>query len=131
MTPEKDPPEIRLSTEGLYREELFTDRQVGSIRKLTPVRADGSDDSGRKLIFEGETSLLTSAGTLPLHFEIEADTLAEALERFSSTAQRALTRALEEIEELRREAASSLIVPGHGSLSIGDVGRPGGNVRRP
>jgi hypothetical protein len=127
VTPEKDPPEIRLSTEGLYREELFTDRQVGSIRKLTPVRADGSDDSGRKLIFEGETSLLTSAGTLPLHFEIEADTLAEALERFSSTAQ----RALEEIEELRREAASSLIVPGHGSLSIGDVGRPGGNVRRP
>ena len=98
MSPEKDLPEIRMNVESLYREELFTDRLIGSIRKLIPVRADGSDDSGRKAVFEGQTSLLTEAGPLPLHFEIEAVTLTEAIERFASTAQRALARTLEELE---------------------------------
>ena len=92
MSPEKDLPEIRLTVESLYREELFTDRRIGSIRKLIPVRADGSDDSGRKAVFEGQTSLLTEAGPLPLNFEIEAVTLTEAIERFASTAQRALAK---------------------------------------
>jgi hypothetical protein len=122
MSTQQDLPDIRMSVESLYREELFTDRRVGSVRKLIPVRADGSDDSGRKVTFEGQTSVLTSAGPLPLHFEIEADTLAEAIERFPATAQRALAHTLEELEEIRREATSSLIVPG----------RPGiGNIKRP
>lgn len=122
MSTQKDLPEIRMSVESLYREELFTDRRIGSVRKLVPVRADGSDDSGRKVVFEGQTSLLTPAGTLPLQFEIEADTLAEAIEKFPGTAQKVLAHTLEELEEIRREATSSLIVPG----------RPGiGNIQRP
>ena len=122
MSPEKDLPEIRLTVESLYREELFTDRRIGSIRKLIPVRADGSDDSERKAVFEGQTSLLTEAGPLPLDFEIEAVTLTEAIERFASTAQSALAHTLEELEAMRREATSSLIVPGR--PGIGKIGRP-------
>ena len=122
MSTQKDLPEIRMSVESLYREELFTDRRMGSVRKLVPVRADGSDDSERKVVFEGQTSLLTPAGTLPLQFEIEAETLAEAIEKFPGTAQKVLAHTLEELEEIRREATSSLIVPG----------RPGiGNIQRP
>jgi len=48
MSPEKDLPEIRMNVESLYREELFTERRIGSIRKLIPVRADGSDDSAAR-----------------------------------------------------------------------------------
>ena len=85
------------------------------------------------MVFEGQTSLLTSAGPLPLPFEIEAHTLTEAIERFSGAAQRALEQMLKELEELRREAASSIIVPGRGSLGFGDVEGPGGggNIRMP
>ena len=28
----------------IYREDVFTDRKVGTIRRLTPVSADGSAD---------------------------------------------------------------------------------------
>lgn len=119
-------PEIRMDAQSLFREELFTDRRIGSIRTLVPVRADGSDDPARKVVFEGQTSLLTPAGTLPLVFEIEAATLAEAVERFAGVAQQALEQTLKELEEIRRETASSLIVPGRGGLGIGELGRPGG-----
>ena len=119
--------EIRLDDKSLFREELFTDRRLGSIRKLVPIKTDGSDDGERKVVFEGQTSLLTPAGTLPLAFEIDASTLAEAVERFPDAAQRALKHTLEELEAIRRQAASSLIVPGHaGGGGIADLGKPGG-----
>jgi len=63
---------------GLYREESFTDRKVGTIRLLTPVTETGETDSGRLMIFVGQTQVVTPAGALPLNFEIPGDTLAEA-----------------------------------------------------
>ena len=36
---------------NLYKEETFTDQSVGSIRQLTPVKADGSIDSSRDILF--------------------------------------------------------------------------------
>jgi hypothetical protein len=126
MSTARDLSELRVDGGSLYREEVFTDRRVGSIRQLIPVRSDGSGDSSRKALFEGQTTLLTPAGPLPLRFEIEADTLAEALERFGGTAEAALEETLKEAEELRRQARSSLIVPGAGGLGLGDVGGPGG-----
>ena len=35
----------------IYREETFTDRKVGTIRRLTPVAADGSVDAARPVLF--------------------------------------------------------------------------------
>jgi hypothetical protein len=132
MTTRKDLPDVRINAEGFYREELFTDRRVGVIRQFIPVRADGSVDGGRRVVFEGQTSLLTSAGPLPFTFEIEANTLADAIQRFPGAAQGGLEQTLKEIEELRREAASPLIVPGRGSPGIGDLGGSGtGGIRMP
>ena len=37
----------------VYREETFTDRKVGTIRRLTPVGADGTADDKRPVIFVG------------------------------------------------------------------------------
>jgi hypothetical protein len=132
VSPQRDVAELRMNAANLYREEMFTDRQVGSIRRLVPVASDGTDDTTRTEIFEGQTTLLTPAGPMPLSFEIDARTFAEALEGFSGAAQVALEAMLKELDELRRERASSLIVPGQSALDIGNLGGPtGGKIRRP
>lgn len=121
---------MRLDAEALYREETYTDRRVGTLRRLVPVTADGADDPSRPVVFEGQASLLTPAGALPLQFEIEAQTLAEALERFPQAARQALEETMEELRRLQREQASSLVVPGRnappGMPGGGGVGGPGG-----
>jgi hypothetical protein len=90
---------------GLYREDVFTDRAAGTIRLLTPVQTDG-----RKVLYVGEAQNLTAAGVLPLGFKIEANSLAEAVQRFEAAAEAAFERALRDLTELRRQAASSLVV---------------------
>ena len=41
----------------LYREEIFTDRRVGTIRRLTPVTVDGTPDAARTVIFVGQAQV--------------------------------------------------------------------------
>ena len=61
--------QLKMDPASLYREETFTDRRMGTIRVLTPVRTDGSVDPGRQGVYLGEAEMLTPAGTLPLVFE--------------------------------------------------------------
>ena len=103
--------ELRMDTSSLYREEVVTDRRVGSIRVLTPLKPDGSTDPTRPVSYVGEAQLLTPAGVLPLVFEIDATSLSEAIENFATGAAGALERTRREIEQLRREAASQIVVP--------------------
>jgi hypothetical protein len=118
--------ELRMDTSSLYREEVVTDRRVGSIRVLTPLRPDGSPDSTRPIAYVGEAQLLTPAGVLPLVFEIEATTLADAIEKFAAGAAQALERTRREIEQLRREAASQIVVPAGIPPGFDPRGGPGG-----
>jgi hypothetical protein len=111
MAAKSDLPEVHLDPAGLYREEIYTDRRAGTIRRLTPVTVDGSTDSSRQVLFSGQTQLLTPAGVLPLVFEIEAATLEEALARFPEGVNAALEQAIEEAREMRRESASRIVVP--------------------
>ncbi len=103
--------ELRMETSSLYREEVVTDRRVGSIRVLTPLKPDGSTDTSRPAAYVGEAQLLTPAGVLPLVFEIDATSLSDAIEKFATGAAGALERTRREIEQLRREAASQIVVP--------------------
>ena len=121
MAAQNDLPEVQLDPKALYREDVFTDRRAGSIRRLTPVTADGSVDPSRPVLFSGQTQLLTPAGVLPLGFEIEAATLEEALKKFPEGVRVALEQAIDEARELRREAASRIVVPDVGA----GVGGPG------
>jgi hypothetical protein len=115
-------PDIRMEAENLYREELFTDRHVGSIRRLQPVTSGGKDDAARAVIFTGETQIMTPAGPLPLSFELDAKDLAEAVANFGERAREALEQTVRQLEEMRRDQASSIVVPGQG----GGMGGPGG-----
>ncbi len=103
--------ELRMDPASLYREEIFTDRRMGTIRMLTPVTSDGSADSSRQVVYLGEAQILTPVGALPLTFEIEADSLGAAAEAFAAAASVAVERALHELQDLRREAASPIIIP--------------------
>lgn len=114
----------KMDPKSLCREEMITDRKVGTIRVLTPIKSDGSPDSGREVTYIGEAQLLTSVGTLPINFEIEAKTLDEAVTRFAEVAKEAVERTMKDLQELRRQAASSIVVPQGGMGGLG--GMPGG-----
>ena len=118
--------ELRMDTASLYREEVVTDRRIGSIRILTPLRPDGTTDLGRPVAYVGEAQLLTPAGVLPLVFEIDATSLADAIEKFAAGAALALERTRREIEQLRREAASQIVVPTGIPPGFDPRGGPGG-----
>ena len=128
MAAPNDVPEVQLDADNLYREELFTDRRAGTIRRLTPVTRDGLPDPSRAVQFSGQTQLLTPAGILPLSFELPGTTLAEALANFSEGVRMAIEQAIDEAREMRREAASRIVVPevGAGALGGGPGAGPGG-----
>ncbi len=112
--PESNTPEMKMDPASLYREETFTDRKAGTIRRLTPVKTDGSIDERRQVIYVGQAQLLTNVGALPLSFEIKAQSLEDAAAKFSDAARQAIERAMKELQELRREAASSIVIPERG-----------------
>lgn len=109
----------------LYREETFTDRRIGTVRRLIPIRPDGSDDNARETLYVGQTQMLTPLGALPLHFEIPAGSLEEAAAHFGAAAQQAAHETIEELKEMRRDAASSIVLP-QGGMDGGMGGTPGG-----
>ena len=104
-------PDIRIDTSSLYREEVFTDRRAGTLRRMVPVTADGSPDAARPVLYMGQTQLMTPGGVLPLGFEIDAKDLADAIEKFPEAVKQALEDAIEEAQQMRREAASRIVVP--------------------
>lgn len=122
--------EIQMHPEHLYQEEVFTDRSVGTIQRLTPVTRDGGPDQTRAVIYTGQTQILTPMGTLPISFEIEAKSLKEAAEKFGDGAKAAIEQTMKRLEELRREAASSIVVPGSSPGGLGGI-PGGGKIRLP
>jgi hypothetical protein len=131
MAAQNDLPDVRLDATTLYREEVFTDRRAGTIRKLTPVTVNGADDNTRHVLFSGQTQLLTPAGVLPLAFEIEADSLEDALEKFPDGVKGALEQAIDEAREMRREQASRIVVPEVGGGMGPGPGAGGGKIKFP
>src|SRR5262249_51192936 len=114
----------KMDPNALWKEELFTDRKVGAIRRMTPVKLDGSQDLSRKVVFVGEASLMTPAGSLPLSFEIPAEDLGAAVAGYGEALEKALSEAMEELKELRRKAASQIVAP-HAGIPGGGL-PPGG-----
>jgi len=129
MAAQTDLPDVQLDPAGMYREETFTDRRAGTIRRLTPINLEGMTDPSRPVLFSGQTQLLTPAGVLPLVFEIEARTLDEAVRKFPEGVKDALEQAISEAQEMRREAASRIVVPEVGG-AVGP-GPAGGKIKFP
>ncbi len=133
--PDEKAGDSRMDPDALYREEIITDRKVGTIRMMTPVKKDGSTDGSRAVIYLGEAQLLTSVGTLPINFELEANSLGEAVAKFGDEAKEAVERTMKDLQELRRQQASSIVVPQGGMGGLGGLGPggvpPGGKIQIP
>src|SRR5262245_6058346 len=128
--PEGSINDIKVDPSSLFLEEIFTDRRVGTIRRLTPVTKEGTRDQSKAVLYIGETQVLTPAGALPIGFEIGAGSLEEAAEKFGQLAREAIERTVKELQELRRQAASQIVVP-QGSLPpMGGAGG-GGKIQMP
>jgi len=124
-TSEPKSTELKLDPDKLYLEEVFTDRRIGTLRRLTPVTRDGATDPARAVSYVGETQILTPAGSIPIAFEIDAASLGEAAEKFADLAKEAIDRTVRELQELRRQASSSIVVP------QGPLGGGGGKIQMP
>lgn len=116
---------------SLYREEMFTDRRIGSIHVMTPVLPTGEDDPNRSKIFLGETQMRTAAGPLPINFEIEAANIGEAAEKFAAAAQEGAEKTIKQIEEMQREQANKIVIPGEQGMNNMGAIPNGGKIQIP
>jgi hypothetical protein len=126
-------PEVSMDAASLYREEIYTDRSVGTMRVLHPVTKDGLADAARPTLYVGEAQLMTNMGPLPIAFEIDATNFADAIARYGTAAKEGIERTMRDLQELRRQSQSSLIVPGAGGMPGGlpPGGLTGGGLKLP
>ena len=111
MSSVNDGRQAAMDPSQLYREETFTDRRVGTIRRLTPVTADGADDAGRPVLYVGQAQVMTPMGAVPISFELDGASLSAAIAKFGEAAEQAVQQTVRELQEMRREQASSLVIP--------------------
>ena len=65
MSSSTDGRQATMDSTQLYLEETFTDRKVGTIRRLTPVAADGSPDAARPVLFFRCRAMVPQGGDPP------------------------------------------------------------------
>ena len=116
--------DIRVDTANLYREESITDLRVASIRRMIPIRPDGSRDESRSEMFVGQTHIMSQMGPLPVQCEIEAAGLEEAMAKFPEAIQQAIEDMIEEAKEQKQQESSRIVVPG--AMPSGLIGGGGG-----
>ena len=108
--------DFNLDPQNLYREESYTDLKAGAIRRLVPVKTDGTDDKARTAIFVGTTQLLTPEGPLPVQARLMVNTFQEALEAFPAAMRDATREMIAQLEEMQKKMQakddSRIIVPG-------------------
>jgi hypothetical protein len=121
MDEQPDDLEFKIDRSNLYSEESFSDLKAGAIKRLTPVKADGSQDKSRKTIFVGHTSILTPNGPLPIQNNIPAKDLQQAIKKFPAAMQQAMDQLMEEVKKYQEQEqeqgriqtpGSGLIIPG-------------------
>jgi hypothetical protein len=104
--------DFSVDRQNFYREESFTDLKVATIRRLSPVKPDGSVDKTRKTVFIGQTNIMTPGGALPIQAVIQAKQLQQAVKRFPEAMQTAVDKLAEEVQKMKQQEESQIITPG-------------------
>lgn len=107
--PSGEAADFNLDRSNLYQEESFTDLKVGTIKRFTPIKADGTPDKARKTIFVGQTNIYTPHGPLPIQNVIPAKELAQAFKRFPEAMEQAMQRLVEEAQKMKEQKTSPII----------------------
>ena len=127
MSDEQNPLfQIEVDRDNLYREEVVTDLKVATIRKLVPIRPDGSPDDARPALYSAETQLMSQMGPVPVHAPIEASSLEEAMDKFPEAVKQAVDRLMQEAREIQQREASRIVVPTAVPRGVGGGGQGGG-----
>jgi hypothetical protein len=108
--------DVKVDKTNRYKEESFTDLKVATLRRLSPIKEDGTPDSSRPVLFSGETTLMSDRGPLPIQAPIEAKDLNEAMDKFPEAVQAAVERLIDQARELQRQQMSRIVVPGQGGM---------------
>jgi hypothetical protein len=95
--------DFTVDSSNLYREENFTDIKVAAIRRLIPVKPDGSDDASRTPLFMGQTQLITPSGPVMLQSLLTAKTIQEAMEQFPTAMQLQMDKMIAEAQKKQAE----------------------------
>ncbi len=103
--------EFTIDRSNLYLEEAFTDLKAGTVKRLTPVRPDGSQDNTRKTVFVGHTSILTTNGPLPIQNTIAAKAFQQAIKKFPAAMHAAMDRLMEEVKKYQEQEQSQIQKP--------------------
>ena len=117
------PGAAKMDAASLYREEIYTDRIGATMRVLIPVTKDGAPDNSRPTLYLGEAQILTNMGPLPINFEIDANNLADAVAKYGDAAKAGVESAMRELQEMRRQASSSLVIPQGGVPNLSGGGK--------
>jgi len=111
--------EFKIDRTNLYIEESFTDLKIGTVKRLKPVKTDGSEDKSRKTMFVGHTSIMTPNGPLPIQNVIDAKELPQAIKKFPEAMQEAMDQLIEEVKKYQEQQQSeiqrpdsNIIIPG-------------------
>jgi hypothetical protein len=103
--------EFTIDRSNLYLEESFTDLKAGTVKRLKPVRPDGSQDKTRKTVFVGHTSILTPNGPLPIQNVIAAKELQQAIKKFPEAMEAAMEQLMEEVKKYQEQEQSQIQKP--------------------
>ena len=103
--------EFTIDRSNLYLEESYTDLKAGTVKRLKPVRPDGSQDKTRKTVFIGHTSILTPNGPLPIQSAIAAKELQQAIKKFPEAMHAAMDKLMEEVKKYQEQEQSQIQKP--------------------
>ncbi|MFP3981287.1 MAG: cytoplasmic protein, partial [Desulfobacterales bacterium] len=110
--------DFTVNRDDLYREESVTDLKVASIRRMVPIKADGSEDPSRSQVFFGSTQLMTPEGPLPIQSQLSATTLEEAMDEFPSAMRKALDQTIDRLKKMQQQQGGGAAGGGAGQSRI-------------
>ena len=84
--------EIAVDRDNLYREEVYTDLKVATIRCLIPITSEGTPDMSRPTLYSAQTTLMSQAGPVPVQCPLEASSLEGAIAEFPEAINKAVER---------------------------------------
>jgi hypothetical protein len=70
-------------------------------------------------------------GPVPIGFDIEAKSLAEAVAKYAEAAKEGIERTMRELQEMRRQQQSSIVIPQAGAGALGGGLGGGGKIQLP
>jgi len=111
MSKENTLEDIKIDGFNLWKEENITDLKVGNIRRMTPIKLDGTEDDARTATYSATTNIMTPNGALPISGEIEATNLEEAVEKFPEAINAAVKKLQEEMIRMQKEQANKIVTP--------------------